>query len=241
MYKMKSLQLICLHKLSPVVWHSLCPSLQALLITDGMRSSFITLQRSILHRARQRMEKIVTLLTEQFSVDLVPSNAVRYNVREAVGRIKPGDHLVVMVGGIHGYGHHGLYLGFNNDCFEVAEFGSDTGNKTDNIIRIISYSDFSKGVEYVYIVPYTEDSKLTRCRSIELARTFVKCKDLHKYNVLTWNCETFVLMCKSGQYCYSDQIVKLFEAIHRDIHHQESIIGNTMMVVGRSSKQCIVS
>ena len=151
MYQMKSLQLICLCNLSPDAWHSLCPSLQALLITDNMRSSFIRLQRSILHRARQRAEKIVELLTQQLKVKSVPSNAIRRRVvLEASFFIKPGDHLVVMVGGIHGYAHHGLYLGINNGCVEVA-VGPETDNKTDKI-RIISYIEFLKplkDVEYV--------------------------------------------------------------------------------------------
>ena len=92
---MKSLQRLCLERLSKATWYNLSSHLQALLITDDMRSSFIKLQRSILHRRRRRMQKLIELLTQQLEVSLVPSNAVRYAASEAGFRIKRGDHLVV--------------------------------------------------------------------------------------------------------------------------------------------------
>ena len=222
---MKSLQHLCLERLPKATWYNLSSHLQALLITDDMRSSFIKLQRSILHRRRRRMDKIVGLLTQQLKVSLVPSNATRYSVLQAALRIEGGDHLVVMVGGDNGYGHHGLYLGYNKEkeCAEVADFGSDTG-KTDNTIRIISYDKFVHGVDHVYIVPYPDDSDATRQRSIEIARYIVELKDIPQYDILLWNCETFVLMCKNGTYKLSDQIKTLFQALIDDINSKESVI-----------------
>ena len=155
------------------------------------------------------MEKIVELLAQQFEVSLVPSNAARHSARLAGFEIKRGDHLVVMVGGDNGFGHHGLYLGRNENagCHEVAEFGSETG-KADNTIRIISYDKFSQGVEHVYIVAYPDDSDATRQRSIEIAKKLVELKDKPQYDVLLWNCETFVLMCKNGRYKLSRRPTK---------------------------------
>lgn len=218
---MKSLQHLCLERLPKATWYNLSSHLQALLITDDMRSSFIKLQRTTLHRRRRRMQKLIELLTQQLEVSLVPSNAVRYAASEAGFRIKRGDHLVVMVGGDNGFGHHGLYLGYNEDegCFEVADFGSDTGNKTDNTIRIISYSKFVHGVDHVYIVPYSKDADVTRQRSIEIAKKLVELKDKAEYNILTWNCETFVLYCKTGgdvkdgEMIVSEQVGKFMFAI----------------------------
>ena len=177
---MKSLQHLCLERLPKATWYNLSSHLQALLITDDMRSSFIKLQRSILHRRRRRMQKLIELLTQQLGVSLVPSDAVRYLAIDAGFEIKPGDHLVVMVGEENGFGHHGLYLG--NE--EVAEFGSDTCNKTDNTIRIISYDKFTQGVGHVYIVPYREDSDATHKRSMEIARYIVELKDIPQYDIL---------------------------------------------------------
>jgi hypothetical protein len=171
------------------------------------------------------MEKILGLLTQQLKVSLVPSNATRYSAFSCLLEIEGGDHLVVMVGGDNGYGHHGLYLGYDKEkkCAEVADFGSDTG-KTDNTIRIISYDKFVHGVDHVYIVPYPDDSDATRQRSIEIARYIVELKDIPQYDILLWNCETFVLMCKNGTYKLSDQIKTLFQALIDDINSKESVI-----------------
>ena len=238
---MKSLQHLCLERLPKATWYNLSSHLQALLITDDMRSSFIKLQRSILHRRRRRMQKLIELLTQQLGVSLVPSDAVRYLAIDAGFEIKPGDHLVVMVGEENGFGHHGLYLGYNEEgCHEVADFSSDTG-KTDNTIRIISLSKFAEDVKHVYIVPYPKDSDVTRQRSIEIAKKLVELKDKPEYNILTWNCETFVLYCKTGgdvadgKMCVSEQVEKFMDAIKEDIRSQESIIGKSAMVAVRSS------
>ena len=245
---MKSLQHLCLERLPKATWYNLSSHLQALLITDDMRSSFIKLQRSILHRRRRRMQKLIELLTQQLGVSLVPSDAVRYPAIDAGFEIKPGDHLVVMVGGDNGFGHHGLYLGYNEEegCPEVADFGSDTG-KTDNTIRIISYSKFVHGVDHVYIVPYSKDADVTRQRSIEIAKKLAELKDKAEYNILTWNCETFVLYCKTGgdvadgKMCVSEQVEKFMDAIKEDIRSEESIICKSAMVAGRSSgSKCMI-
>lgn len=234
---MKSLQHLCLERLPKATWYNLSSHLQALLITDDMRSSFIKLQRTTLHRRRRRMQKLIELLTQQLDVSLVPSDAVRHDVRDAGCKIKGGDHLVVMVGGDNGFGHHGLYLGYNEDedCAEVADFGSETGNKVDNTIRIISYGKFSQGVEHVHIVPYPNDSKITRERSIEIAKIMVSSPDKAEYNILTWNCETFVLYCKTGgdvadgEIIVSEQVEKFMFAIRdwimKDVCSKESVIG----------------
>ena len=219
---MKSLQHLCLERLPKSTWNTLSSHLQTLLITDEMRSSFIKLQRTILYRRRRRMEQFVKLLTQQLEVSLVPSKSTRYSALEAPFIIKPGDHLIVMRGGDNGFAHHGLFLRYDKEkkCSELAEFGSETGN--NNTIRIISYGEFvlHRRDHDVYIVPYPKDSDATRKRSVEIARYIVELKDKRQYNILTWNCETFVLMCKNG----SDQIKTLFQALIDDMNSQESVI-----------------
>lgn len=202
-----------------------------------------------MHRRRRRIKEFVKLLTQQFKVSLIPSNAVRYAAVKVCRKIKRGDHLVVMVGGENGFGHHGLYLGYNEDEDEdeVAEFGSDTRNKTDNTLRIISLSNFAQGADHVYMVPYPDDSDITRKRSIEIAKIMIKRRDKSEYNILTWNCETFVLYCKTGgdvadgKMCVSEQVEKFMDAIKEDISSEESIICKSAMVAGRScGSKCMI-
>ena len=235
---MKSLQHLCLEILPKSTWDNLSPYLQALLITPKMRYAFTRLQKRTLHRRRRRMEIIGDLLTTQFNISLVPGNARQLNVREPY-KLVPGDHLVVMVRGETGYGHHGLYLGVHNGETEVAHFASPTGDPCmrDATIHMTTYENFTSAYHRVYVVAYEKDSSQTRETSMKMAREFIGApRKLHcEYDLLTWNCETFVIMCKSGQYRVSEQVEKVMDAIKEDIRSQESIIGKSVHVAVRSS------
>ena len=193
-----------------------------------MRLAFSRLQKGILHRRRRRMENIVDLLTTQFNISLVPGKARQLNVRD-FDELVPGDHLVVMVGGGAGYGHHGLYLGVGDGNAEVAHVASPTGDPfmTDATIHVTRYGHFTRGYESVYVVAYEKDSSQTRETAMKVARQFIGApRQSHReYNLLVWNCETFVMMCKCGQYRVSEQVETFMKAIKRDVKSQESIIG----------------
>ena len=241
---MKSLQHLCLEILPKSTWDNLSPYLQALLITPKMRYAFTRLQKRTLHRRRIRMEIIGDLLTTQFNMSLVPGNSRQLNVG-ALHKLVPGDHLVVMVGGEGGYGHHGLYLGVHNGETEVAHFASPTGDPcmTDATIHMTTYENFTRGYESIYVVAYQNDSLETRETAMKVARQFIGApRQSHcEYNLLTWNCESFVIMCKSGQYRLSEQVEKFMDAIKEDIRSQESIIGKSVHVAVRSSgRYCMI-
>ena len=93
----------------------------------------------------------------------------------------------------------------------MAEFGKSVSSEPKKL-RIIDYADFVRGKSCVYVVPYSCSNKKTeevnRRNAIELAELLVACKDadLHKYDILKWNCERFVLVCKTGEYQQSEQI-----------------------------------
>ena len=238
MDEMKSLQHLCLEILPKSTWDNLSPYLQALLITPKMRYAFTRLQKRTLHRRRRRMEIVGDLLTTQFNINLVPGNARQLDAR-ALHKFAPGDHLVVMVGGGGGYGHHGLYLGVHNGETEVAHFASPTGDPcmTDATIHMTTFENFTRGYERVYVAAYEKDSSESRTTAMKIAREFVGApRQSHReYSLLSWNCETFVIMCKSGQYRVSEQVEKVMDAIKIDIRSQESIIGKSAMVAVRSS------
>ena len=241
---MKSLQHLCLEILPKSTWDNLSPHLQALLITPKMRYAFTRLQKRTLHRRRRRMEIIGNLLTTQFNINLVPGNARQLNVG-ALHKLVPGDHLVVMVGGEGGYGHHGIYLGVHNGETEVAHFASPTGNPCmrDATIHITTYENFTSEYHRVYVVAYQNDSLETRETAMKVARQFIGApRQTHReYSLLSWNCETFVIMCKTGQYRLSEQVEKVMDAIKEDIRSQESIIGKSVHVAVRSSgRYCMI-
>ena len=241
----QSLQHLCLEVLPKSTWDNLSPHLQALLITPQMRCAFTRLQKRTLHRRRRRMEMIVNLLTTQFNISLVPGNARQLNVR-ALHKLVPGDHLVVMAGGEGGYGHHGLYLGVHDGETEVAHFASPTRDPRmkDATIHMTTFENFTSAYHRVYVVPYEKDSSKTRETAMKVARKFIGApRQSHcEYSLLTWNCETFVMMCKTGQYRVSEQVEMVMNAIKEDICSQESIIGKSVMVGVRSSaSNCMIT
>ena len=174
----------------------------------------------------------------------MPGNARQLNVREPY-KLVSGDHLVVMVGGETGYGHHGLYQGVHNGEAEVAHFASPTGDPsmTDAFIHMTTYVNFTRGYESLYVVPYEKDSSESRETAMKIARQFKGApRQSHReYSLLTWNCETFVIMCKTGQYRLSEQVEKFMDAIKEDIRSQESVVCKSGMVVVRSSgSKCMI-
>jgi hypothetical protein len=190
------------------------------------------------------MEIIGDLLTTQFNISLVPGNARQLNVG-ALHKLVPGDHLVVMAGGEEGYGHHGLYLGVHNGETEVAHFASPTGDSCmrDATIHMTTYENFTSEYHRVYVVPYEKDSSESRETAMKVARQFIGApRQSHcEYNLLRWNCETFVIMCKTGQYRLSEQIEKFMDGIKEDICSQESVICKGAMVAVRSSaSNCMI-
>lgn len=184
------------------------------------------------------------LLTTQLKISLVPGNARQLNVL-ALHKLVPGDHLVVMVGGETGYGHHGLYLGIHNGETEVAHFASSSGDPKmkDATIHVTTYENFIGAYRKVYVVPYENDSSEARKIAMKVARQFIGApRQSHReYNLLVWNCETFVIMCKTGQYRLSEQVEKFMDAIKEDIRSQESVVCKSGMVVVRSSgSKCMI-
>jgi hypothetical protein len=195
------------------------------------------LQRQILARRRRRMSAIDNLLLQQMGLDLRPSNSIVLTESHAHLHIVEGDHLAVVIIGSGGVYHHGIYLGVRDGIPKVADFSSPTGDKKmrDGRLRIVDYTDFVRDKGLVYVVPYEKDSpeKLdadNRRNAVELAILMVNDPnpDFHKYNLMSWNCECFALMCKTGQYQMSEQIQKMFEFINNDIHSQNSKLAAVM-------------
>ena len=212
---MKTLQRICLEHVPTCVWYSLSPFMQGLLVPFDMRLAFARLQRRILERRKRRMDSISSLLTTQLKISLVPKQSRQLDVRES-GKLVRGDHLVVMVGGETGYGHHGLYLGPYQDDIKVVEFASPTGDKLmrDARIQVTTYLKFTRAYDRVYVVPYAgaDDSfEGPDTHECQLALHFAESprSDHDKYDLIRWNCEAFVLLCNTGQYQRAEQIISM--------------------------------
>ena len=243
----ETLQLRCLRMIvKRSEWMQLSPHIQRCLTPVQIAIPLGRFQRDILSRRKQRMEVIVQLLTELLSFNLIPKRAVRVDIAIALRTIIPGEHLVVMCGGRQGYAHHGIYIGFIDGRDVVIDFSSPTGDAKmcDGCIRIRSYSDFLKGHTCLYVVPYDcEEEDKAKYNALQLAKSFADrpVSDVfHCYDLVRWNCEAFVLTCKTGQYQASEQVKSMFKAIQKDIFSQHSKLCGVVSIGVRASSGCSV-
>jgi hypothetical protein len=184
----------------------------------------------VLNCRQRNVEEGIKLLGKQLNINLHPlaHGAIRLEPVEALGTIKPGEHLVVMQAGDDGYQHHGLYLGFRDKVPYVAELTKNDG------IQVPRYKAFVEGQDHLYVIPYKEEDDGSRTTAVEIADYFIEHKKyVKKYDLLTWNCECFALMCKTGQYQASTQIKEIFRAIQADLSSKNSVlIGHLSTVIG---------
>ena len=237
----KSLQYLCIQYITFHTFVALPVHIQHCLFPYSLEVK--RLQRAIITRRRTRVKKMEGLFLEQLGLNLLPSNAKVHEESDAAFHLKPGDHLVVAIDRGLGVYHHGLYLGLRGGKHSVAEFGSGEEGGSSKRLQIIRYTDFVRGKKWVYVVPYICDSKQAEKRNrrnaVALAESMVESRDpdYNRYSLLSWNCECFVLMCKTGQYEESEQIKKVFEWINKDIHSQHSAIA---AIVTAASSTCVI-
>jgi hypothetical protein len=228
----KSLQHICIKHTSFKKFAGLPVHIQRCLFPYTVHIG--RLQRLIINRRRTRMKIVDEKLLAQVGLDLSPKNAVRKKVVNAGFAISPGEHLVVPIRHSGGMYHHGLYIGVRGDDFWVAEFGKSEGRKR---LQLVPYFDFVKVHKHVYIVPYDSNSDEAgietthRTRAVEIAQDMMATNnpDFNKYDILRWDCECFVLMCKTGRYQVSEQAMKFLQWIYDDIRSQQSTIGTVLI------------
>ena len=204
-------------------WTALDPFILDLLTPPQIRSAIITLQRNALRflavKLRRKME-LEQLFKNQkcLQILLAPKGTLVYHPIHGSNVIKPGDHLVVLLYGIS-Y-HHAIFMGLNEKGIpEVADFSSPSGrfDMKDSEIRIYGLVDFMEQRKWIGVVPYDQDSHEIRERTVAIARAFASSDiSLPDYNIATWNCETFVLVCKTANVsAISEQVAKLRKAMEQ--------------------------
>lgn len=191
------------------------------------------------------MQRILELLGEQEGDSLWPKAAIQYETIEAYGVVKPGDHLLVLVGNLQtGYVHHGIATGERT----VVHFHSPSGNKkmADAVIKEVTLNKFLAGHAGFGVLPYENDSQVARDRAVTIANLFARTpkEDIKEYNLLHWNCECFAWLCKTGGVkCTSDQVEKILNAIRKDLLKGENsvLLQSVAYATNASSSSCVVS
>jgi len=181
------------------------------------------LQRQLLTRRHARMAAFLELLKPQSNRSLAPLATVPYPAASAYRVVRKGDHLVVMVGGWHT--HHGIALGPDADGnIGVADF-SQPGqglSGAGNVLRFRSLESFIGSQSVFGVIPYSQNEE-ERDMAVQRARALVALQErkqlasMPDYDLLKWNCETFVGLCVTGSLQPSEQARRLLDAISHDL------------------------
>lgn len=191
------------------------------------------------------MERILALLGEQEGDSLWPKEAISYPSVEAYDVVKPGDHLLVLIGDLQtGYVHHGIATGERT----VVHFHSPNGDPKvrDAVIKEVTLSKFLTGYVGFGILPYENDTQVARNRAVKIANLFAKMpeKDVKQYHLFDWNCECFAWLCKTGGVKHtSDQVDKIMTAIRNDLLKGKNsfLLQAVAYATNASSSSCIIS
>ena len=127
--------------------------------------------------------------------------------------IKPGHQIVILY-------RHAFFIGLNEKVIpEISGFSSPSGrfDMKDSEVRIYGLVDFMKQIKWIEVVPYDQDLFETRDQIVAIARAFASGDTpLPDHNVATWNCETFVLVCKTANVStIAEQVAKLRKAMEQ--------------------------
>ena len=240
-----SLAKIAFRKLDSKTWFLLDSHIQYCIFP--YHQALIVLQRKIryhVHRFKTKMDLFLSLLDgHRENERLRPKRGVKYPIFEIIARIAPGEHIAFRFRGIY---HHGIVLERPDDHISwfVADFSSPSGDilMRDAELRRRSLHDFVNGVLEFWIIPYDEDNVFEREKTIQIANFMVEAQ-LHKrapYHCLRNNCETFVVLCKTGNLDNggSEQGYLICEAIRNDLNRKKNsflmnVLGSSILYARR--------
>ena len=145
----------------------------------------------------ERFPDIVPLL-KALNLDLSPTARVLVPVLHFLRDVQAGSHIAVQIRE-GGPWHHGVYAG---DDAVIHLFGDDKG---DAHVQQCSVLDFIKGKSIVAVVTYEGDSDEKLKASVQAAKMLMlKLPQRNLYDVRTFNCEHFAVLCRSGLERYDE-------------------------------------
>ena len=135
-----------------------------------------------------------------FRLDLSPTNKKMVSKEEFYEEVKPGQHLAVLIGkDSKNPWHHGIYAGKVDGKGYVYHMTGE--NKSTSHVQKGLFFDFAKGRDEIAIVLYTDETDETLRAQLLIAKwCHENFQQENLYEVLSFNCEHFVVMCKTGRY-----------------------------------------
>lgn len=165
-------------------------------------------------------EDVIREILKDHNINLKPSNArlVTYPDRfEEV--LYPGAHIATGVDGLGNQYHHGIVLDNTGEMNIVHFWGFDKKTAKIQTTTLASFLAGSpdlagKVARPLYLISYDNDNEQKRRETIERAKNLLKDAHLHKYNLISDNCECLATYSRTGIWA-SEQVEKVQTAINR--------------------------
>ena len=124
--------------------------------------------------------------------------------RSQYGALYDGAHISTLVDNKISYFHHGIVVNItedtsgNKDEITIVHFShAGIQDKNSARIQICNLQEFTAGQKQrLFIIDYENDSSKKQLESAIIAKYYLENTD--PYNLLEWNCETFVTYCRTG-------------------------------------------
>ena len=142
-----------------------------------------------------------------FGLDLSPTNKKMVRKENFYREVKPGQHLAVLIGkDSKNPWHHGIYAGEEDGRGYVYHMTGE--NKSTSHVQKGLFFDFAKGRDEIAVVLYTDETDETLGAQLLIAqRCHENFRQEDLYELLSFNCEHFAVMCKTGRCASCSQIV----------------------------------
>ena len=199
---LRSLVFLCLSStnLLTVDPHVLC-----LVVPWTIQEALGKLQRSFRGRIRARMEQKNTLerlLKRTFREEyLQDPKATTYRRTVGINLLRGGEHIAVFEGKGSVY-HHGIFMGYDEQMKDLKVLdNSNTRGADGKSIQARTLDHFLGESPYFDIIASSSNTNINKYRKTtmkiaEMLRA-LEYPTLQTYDLLSWNCETFALVCST--------------------------------------------
>ena len=238
----RPLVLLCLSSINLL---TVDPHVLCLVVPWTIQEALGKLQRSFRGRIRARMEQKNTLerlLKRTFREEyLQDSKATTYLRTAGINRLRGGEHIAVFEGKGSVY-HHGIFMGYDEQMKDLKVLdNSNTRGADGKSIQARTLDHFLGESPYFDIIASSSNTNINKYRKTtmkiaEMLRA-LEYPTLQTYDLLSWNYETFALVCSTRSlYAQSEQVIKIFNLCEEDLRRgYDSLILQMGSAVSSSS------
>lgn len=142
---------------------------------------------------------LLELLQGLFGAIGIDQDSLKHPTAQRVDAV-PGDHIAVRIGGTEAW-HHAIYIGPIDGLGMVVEMAGKTAKDTSPI-ALSPLQDLGPYLVVKYADEYNTEAALSASkeRAILVAKAAQETPSKFTYNIVTSNCETLALFCRTGKW-----------------------------------------